>query len=64
MFYFVFRSLIRNFGYRRNYFRSGIKRKIVFPFVFRSLIRNFETSFPTYFRSEEKINDLFCSSLT
>ena len=39
--YFVFRSLIRNFGYRRNYFRSGIKRKIVFPFVFRSLIRNF-----------------------
>ena len=42
-FCFVFRSLIRTFGFRLNYSRSEIKIKIYF--VFRSLIRNFAHDF-------------------
>ena len=37
-----FLSLIRNFGCRRKYFRSEMKRKTGFSFAFLSLNRNFD----------------------
>ena len=42
VFSFVFRSLIRNFGFTEfTFVRKSKSKKILFSFAFRSLIRNF-----------------------